>query len=352
MYQKINDDDNNLVFTKKKYDNIGCIIFDIDGVLIDVRKSYNEAIKNTVQFVVGSIIKKDNLKELVTDKIILKFRQTGGFNNDADTSYAISLALLSFPELENSNFENFLIDVAEHGDETGIYSIEKYIKKLLANKTSNNSIKINKILDYLNYPGKVGESIISTVFDEFFYGQELFSKKHRIKPEYYFGKPLIENDRIVITDNTIRKIKERFNGKIAMVSGRSKIAAAYALDKKFYLLDEKDNSVFLEDEDRKYAKPNPYGLKKVINKINIENDDDDILYCGDSIEDLIMCRRAEEELNQKNPSRTRRVNIIFCGIYGCSNNPNELINNFIDKKADIIIKSVNNLPYILNKVLI
>ena len=352
MYQKINDDDNNLVFTKKKYDNIGCIIFDIDGVLIDVRKSYNEAIKNTVQFVVGSIIKQDNLKELVTDKIILKFRQTGGFNNDADTSYAISLALLSFPELENSNFENFLIDVAEHGDETGIYSIEKYIKKLLANKTSNNSIKINKILDYLNYPGKVGESIISTVFDEFFYGQELFSKKHRIKPEYYFGKPLIENDRIVITDNTIRKIRERFNGKIAMVSGRSKIAAAYALDKKFYLLNEKDNSVFLEDEDRKYAKPNPYGLKKVINKINIENDDDDILYCGDSIEDLIMCRRAEEELNQKNPSRTRRVNIIFCGIYGCSNNPNELINNFIDKKADIIIKSVNNLPYILNKVLI
>jgi phosphoglycolate phosphatase-like HAD superfamily hydrolase len=333
----------------KKYDNIGCIIFDIDGVLIDVRKSYNEAIKNTVQFVVGSIIKKDNLKELVTDKIILKFRQTGGFNNDTDTSYAISLALLSYPELENSNFENFLIEVAEHGDETGIYSIEKYIKKLLSNETSscNNPIKIQKVLDYLNYPGKVGESIISTVFDELFYGQELFSKKHGIKPEYYFGKPLIENDKIVITDNTIRKIKERFNEKIAMVSGRSKIAAAYALNKKFYLLNEKD-SVFLEDEDRKYAKPNPYGLKKVIDKINIENDD--ILYCGDSIEDLIMCRRAEEELNQKNPNKTRRVNIIFCGIYGCSSNPNELINNFIDKKADIIIKSVNNLPHILNKV--
>ena len=138
MYQKINDDDNNLVFTKKKYDNIGCIIFDIDGVLIDVRKSYNEAIKNTVQFVVGSIIKKDNLKELVTDKVILKFRQTGGFNNDADTSYAISLALLSYPELENSNFENFLIEVAEHGDETGIYSIEKYIKKTMINKSTSN----------------------------------------------------------------------------------------------------------------------------------------------------------------------------------------------------------------------
>jgi HAD superfamily phosphatase len=149
----------------------------------------------------------------------------------------------------------------------------------------------------------------------------------------------------VITDSTIRKIKERFDGKIAMVSGRSKIAAAYALNNKFYLLNEKNNSVFLEDEDRKYAKPNPYGLKKVINKINTRND---ILYCGDSVEDLIMVRRAEEELNQKNLNKTK-TNIVFCGVYGCSNNPHELLSNFMEKKADIIIKSINNLPHVLNK---
>jgi phosphoglycolate phosphatase-like HAD superfamily hydrolase len=346
MYQKINN--NNFILTTKKYFNIDCIIFDIDGVLIDVTKSYNETIKNTIQFVVGSIIKRDNLKDLVTDKIILKFRQTGGFNNDIDTSYAISLALLSYPELENSNLENFLIEVAEHADETGIDSVEKYIKKLISNKTtsSNHSISIHKILHHLNYPGNIGDSIISTVFDEFFYGQELFLKRYGIKPKYYFGKPFIENDRIVITDNTIRKIKERFNGKIAMVSGRSKIAAAYALDNKFYLLNEKNNSVFLEDEDRKYAKPNPYGLNKVINKINTRND---ILYCGDSVEDLIMARRAEEELNKKNLNKTK-TNIVFCGIYGCSSNPHELINDFMEKKVDIIIKSINNLPHILNKV--
>ena len=118
MYQKINN--NNFILTTKKYFNIDCIIFDIDGVLIDVTKSYNEAIKNTVQFVVGNMIKRDNLKDLVTDKIILKFRQTGGFNNDIDTSYAISLALLSYPKLEKSNIENLLIEIAEHADETGI----------------------------------------------------------------------------------------------------------------------------------------------------------------------------------------------------------------------------------------
>jgi HAD superfamily phosphatase len=342
MYQKINNV--NFIHTLRRCFHIDYIIFDIDGVLIDVKKSYNEAIKNTVQFVVGNLIKKD-LKDLITDQIILKFRQTGGFNNDTDTSYAIILALLSYQDLQNANLEKFLIDVAEHADETGIDSVEKYIKKLTSNKTFPNYLKnIDKILDYLNYPGKVGDSIVSTVFDEFFYGQELFLKRYKIKSKHYFGKPLIENDRIVITDNTIRKLIERFNSKIAMVSGRSKIAAAYALDNKFYLLNEK-NSIFLEDEDRKFAKPNPYGLKKVINKINTRND---ILYCGDSVEDLIMARRAEEELNQKNIKT--KTSIVFCGIYGCSSNKDELISKFMEKKADIIIKSVNDLPHILNKV--
>jgi len=342
MYQKINNV--NFIHTLRRCFHIDYIIFDIDGVLIDVKKSYNEAIKNTVQFVIRNLIKKD-LKDLITDQIILKFRKTGGFNNDTDTSYAIILALLSYQDLQNANLEKFLIDVAEHADETGIDSVEKYIKKLTSNKTFPNYLKnIDKILDYLNYPGKVGDSIVSTVFDEFFYGQELFLKRYKIKSKHYFGKPLIENDRIVITDNTIRKLIERFNSKIAMVSGRSKIAAAYALDNKFYLLNE-ENSVFLEDEDRKFAKPNPYGLKKVINKINTRND---ILYCGDSVEDLIMARRAEEELNQKNIKT--KTSIIFCGIYGCSSNKDELISKFMEKKADIIIKSVNDLPHILNKV--
>lgn len=342
MYQKINNV--NFIHTLRRCFHIDYIIFDIDGVLIDVKKSYNEAIKNTVQFVVRNLIKKD-LKYLITDQIILKFRKTGGFNNDTDTSYAIILALLSYQDLQNANLEKFLIDVAEHADETGIDSVEKYIKKLISNKTFPNYLKnIDKILDYLNYPGKVGDSIVSTVFDEFFYGQELFFKRYKIKSKHYFGKPLIENDRIVITDNTTRKIIERFNSKIAMVSGRSKIAAAYALENKFYLLNEK-NSIFLEDEDRKFAKPNPYGLKKVIKKINTRND---ILYCGDSVEDLIMARRAEEELNQKNLKT--KTSIVFCGIYGCSSNKDELISKFMEKKADIIIKSVNDLPHILNKV--
>ena len=69
-----------------------CILFDIDGVLIDIRRSYNLTIKRTVDLILKYAMGDSSPKDLVTDKIILRMRQTGGFNNDTDTSYIISLA--------------------------------------------------------------------------------------------------------------------------------------------------------------------------------------------------------------------------------------------------------------------
>jgi phosphoglycolate phosphatase-like HAD superfamily hydrolase len=130
-----------------------------------------------------------------------------------------------------------------------------------------------------------------------------------------------------------------------MVSGRSKIAAEFSLNKKFNLLNG-DKSIFLEDEKRKYAKPHPYGVIKVVDGMDITND---ILYCGDSFEDLIMAKKAEKEINLKRKNN-RKVNIVFCGVYGLSANHQELIKKFKENSASFIIKYINNLPNILNKV--
>ena len=111
-------------------------------------------------------------------------------------------------------------------DDCGIISVEKFLKKSLnysSKKLSEkNDLDFDKIKKYLNYPGPVGKSIVSTVFDEFFYGQKLFRMKYGFDTTYYFGKPLIGNDKIIITNNTIRALSNKFDGKIAMVSGRSR----------------------------------------------------------------------------------------------------------------------------------
>ncbi|MFZ0513076.1 MAG: HAD family hydrolase [Candidatus Nitrosopolaris sp.] len=318
--------------------NAECVLFDVDGCLVDIRKSYNTAIKKTVDFTlkyvaaVAATEATDNFRHtnLISDDIILKFRQTGGFNNDVDTSYAICLAELANPHRDVSSAREFIYKVASNSDENGITSVEKFLTSL----TSSSIIEYLKKL--LDYPAPAGKSVIATVFDELFYGPELFKKLHSFEPKFYFGKPLIENDRLVITRRTMDLLTRKFNGNVAVVSGRSKLAAEYSLQPILDIL-KQDACVFLEDERRQYAKPNPYAIVKAMKSMGVNT----AIYAGDSFEDLIMVRRAEEETHLK---------IVFCGIYGCSPRPLETMKQFKKKGADLIIQNINQLPKILNKV--
>jgi phosphoglycolate phosphatase-like HAD superfamily hydrolase len=65
------------------------------------------------------------------------------------------------------------------------------------------------------------------------------------------------------------------------------------------------------------------------------------VYVGDSAEDLLMARRAEKEIDTK---------IAFVGIYGNSSEPHETVDKFKQEGVEAIIKSVNQLPNIINKV--
>ena len=87
-----------------------------------------------------------------------------------------------------------------------------------------------------------------------------------------------------------------------MVTGRGKESVSYSLKslmEKFNL----QNSIFLEDESRELAKPNPKPLLDSIKGI----DGNSTLYVGDSMEDFIMARKATE-MGKNN----------FCGIIGTS----------------------------------
>lgn len=299
-----------------------CALFDIDGVLIDVRRSYNLAIKHTVDFVVKRMTGASCARRLVSDTLLLKFKQTGGFNNEIDMSYAIILALMSLPFGESVHDKtDFLFTVAENADETGMLSVEEYLSSLYPTS------RIKKLKEDLVYPAPVGKSLLATVFDELFYGPTLFQKQHNLKPMYYHGKPLIENDKIVIREKTIRLFSKKFRENLALISGRSQIAAQHSLKPIFNIFNS-SASVFLEDENREHWKPNPYSLKKAMKHLGAKT----ALYVGDSIEDLNMARKAETETD---------VKILFIGVYGCSVRPQEMIRKFKDNHADIIIKNVN-----------
>ena len=303
-----------------------CVLFDIDGVLVDIRKSYNAAIKETVEYML-KFITGSSFRALVTDQIILKFRQSGGFNNDTDTSYAIILAILANPPKSILQGRKFLAKVAENSDESGYISVEKFLA----------IYGIDKWKKVLTYPAPVKDSMLARVFDEIFYGPDLFRKQDHLEPKYWTtGRPLIKNDRLAVSAKTMKKLHKMFKGNLAIVSGRSRLAAEYSLQPiiKYF---NSDACIFLEDKKREYAKPNPYAVKHTMKVLGART----AVYVGDSAEDLLMARRAEKETGAK---------IAFVGIYGNSSEPDKAIDKFKQERVEAIIRSVNQLPNIINKV--
>ena len=304
-----------------------CALFDIDGVLVDIRKSYNAAVKRTVEYMLKSITDR-SFRGLVTNQIILKFRQSGGFNNDTDTTYAITLAILSRLPKNVVQGRKFLMQVAENADESGYLSVEKFLA----------GYGIEKWKKLLAYPAPVKESMLARVFDEFFYGPELFRKQNHLEPKYWAGgRPLIENDRLAVSAKTMKKLHKMIGGNLATVSGRSRLAAEFSLKPvmKYFNLDA---CVFLEDEKREYAKPNPYAIKRAMEVMGART----AVYAGDSAEDLLMARRAEKEVG---------VKIAFIGVYGNSPQRAKTMAQFRQEGVQAIAKSVNQLPNTINKVL-
>ena len=88
-------------------------------------------------------------------------------------------------------------------------------------------------------------------------------KQHRSIAKFYFGKPLIENDILLVRNSTMKKVSNIFDKKVGIVSGRSRIAAEYSMKSIFKFFDI-HGSFYLEDEKREMGKPDPSALIKSV----------------------------------------------------------------------------------------
>ena len=300
---------------------IDSIIFDCDGVLIDITKSYDLAIIKTTQYVLENFSKiNDSIN--VDFKIIDGFKSTGGFNDEVDLTYAAILSLTAAKKLEKDPME-FIFNVIKNSDSNGISTVEKYLES---------QTDISNIKNQLSYPGIHHENPLYQIFDQFFYGPELYKKL--FDKDSKFSEPgLIEQDDVILNNSLLELLEKKFDSKIAMVTGRGKESVNYSLKEMLGKFNLK-NSVFLEDESRDLAKPNPKPLLDSINGMNGSS----TLYVGDSMEDFIMAKRVTKIGNKTT----------FCGIIGTSKNPQEKLELFEKNEAVLVLDSIHLLPKVLN----
>jgi len=306
-----------------KIKKIDAIIFDCDGVLIDITKSYDLAIKHVTEYFLKEFGIENSFS--ITPDIIEGFKSTGGFNDEVDVTYASILSLAAANRMKIPA-QKFLFDVINNADQTGIKSVEKYIATL--------SVDISDITKKLDYPGSHDANLLYSVFDQMFYGPEVYYKLFK-KQSRFSGQGLIENDVNLLKKDLVAILKKKFKNKLAIVTGRGRESIRYTLGN---LLDEFDleNSAFLEDESRDLAKPNPQPLIKSIRGL----DSACCLYVGDSMEDYIMAKKVTEN----------GYDTIFCAIFGTSK-PYESKRIFFEQKnTPMILQSIDLLPKTLNLV--
>jgi len=297
------------------------IIFDCDGVLVDITNSYDQTIVKTAKYVLETLVKiNDSIK--IDFKIIDGFKSTGGFNDEVDLTYAAILSIVAAKKLKKDQTE-FINLVIKNSDSTGIKSVETFLK---------NQVDISEIIKQLSYPGSHKDNILYQIFDQLFYGPELYLKLFK-NTSKFSETGLIENDIVIFNNDLADKLENKFHNRISMVTGRGKESVKYSLKN---LLDKFDlqNSMFLEDEPRELAKPNPQSLVNSITGMNSKS----CLYVGDSMEDFIMAKKATILGNKTT----------FCGIIGTSKNPEEKLQLFEQNEAILVLDSINLLPKVLN----
>ena len=300
---------------------IDAIIFDCDGVLIDITKSYDLAIIQTTRYVLEHLAKINSSLD-IDFKIIDGFKSTGGFNDEVDLTYAAIISLVAAKKLEK-NPTNFIFDVIKNSNSTGIISVEKYLETL---------IDISDIKKQLSYPGTHHDNLLYQIFDQLFYGPDLYRKLFN-QTSKFSESGLIEQDDVLMNDNLMKQLIKKFDSKIAMVTGRGKESVRYSLKSLLSKFDLR-NSMFLEDELRELAKPNP---KSLINSIQGMNSTCS-LYVGDSMEDFIMAKKATDSGHET----------VFCGIIGTSKDPQAKLELFEKNNAILVLDSIHRLPKVLN----
>lgn len=212
------------------------IIFDMDGVLVDVSNSYRNAIILTCNKIIET--------NCCTLKDVESIKSIPGFNNDWDASYAL---------------------------------IKLFQKDLNIDRLHN--LQIDR-----------GSSLYNLVYETFqtlYLGSSLYQKIYRQPSPFVYEKGLIYNERLIIGNSQLNKLT-KYEYKLAIATGRPRSEASQVINSTFlkrYF--SRSNLVALEDTNKTKPYPDPLLLAKKMIGAN------DSIYLGDTINDQLAAKAAD-----------------------------------------------------------
>jgi phosphoglycolate phosphatase-like HAD superfamily hydrolase len=283
------------------------IVFDMDGVIVDVRRSYRETVRRTTRLFFEAAASGHALPDpLFPLADLARIKQSGGLNNDWDLTFHVISIL--FPILGKSPIH------AAGGDSWSRYektmarfdagSLVRFLKEsrepLSGLQEGGKEPETEVVKSF--YQGDVGGgNVIKRIFQEVYLGRELFEAVYGISPRKYRGEGLIKQEKPMIDEKVLNKLAE--SNLLAIATGRPKVEALYPLE-VFGLQKYFTNVLTLDDclreEERRrrvsgkkvsLSKPHPFMIDSIASQIK-----DEIAgyyYIGDMPDDMLAAARSQ-----------------------------------------------------------
>lgn len=266
--------------------DVDAVIFDIDNVLIDTRRSYLDAIRHTVEIYLThgpvpffSKPAAGKCQELLTEKDVDRFKLLGGFNDDWDCCYGLLTYLLSLPVSKRT------LDCLKKA-----INLEKFSKNI-----KDRPLRVSGITALFGRPTTVTIEKVARIFQEIYLGKDIFPRLTMNKMRYWKKRGLINREKLIFKKNLLEKLKER-GLKLGIATGRSHYEANHAL-KVFGITELFDamttmDDVKKEERERKESlrKPHPFSLIKTIQALGPKKK---FLYIGDLPDDILAANHTK-----------------------------------------------------------
>ncbi len=311
-------------------DQADAVIFDVDGVLVEVSDSFRQVISLTVQFYFNRILEIPGQERLIKAEETGHFKLAGRFNNDWELSKgAVAHGLLKLLSANGTHpitmerlreipplVEDFTAEGKKCG--SGLEETLKLVKEKLGESL------------FHEFESHYKPKLVKNIFMERYAGTQLCRSFYGFDPEYYRGPGLIEKEQAILDLSLIRKLAES-GIPFGILSGRTPEEATYLFRKSG--LDKFLKPEFvITDDGTLPGKPDPAGLQLLAKRMGFSNG----IYVGDVPDDWT----AVENYRLQNPGGPP----IACCMVQTGATSAELMRGFYtESEVDFLADDVNHL---------
>ncbi|RYX82996.1 hypothetical protein EON83_16480 [bacterium] len=313
----------------KNLPSLDCLLFDMDGVLLDVSQSFRAAIIETTQFYIKEQLGLEDTGKLIEPEEIEMFKFAGGFNDDWDLTNAIVALLIgkwaqsgakdtqSLREF-GTDWREFTSTIKRKGG--GLQQAEGFILEML------------KPSERREFARAWNSKLVTRLFQEFYGGDESCRDLYGFDPEYIHGQGYYRREQVLIKPSLIPS-----DIKTGLITGRARAEAKLGLHHARLTNKIPENGWVVPDSG--FKKPDGRTLLLAREKLDFKVG----LYIGDIMDDLQTVFNYRE---LKGSGKARIYSAIVLSGPGGATHRRE----FLEAGADIVAPDVNFLLEALGNI--